>query len=68
MVINAPENSVTNKYIEDMKMNGKEYTKNFLNHIDLMKGAVLDFKMGAVPNEKRGINEEDFPYSFSKEK
>ncbi|MFA5326334.1 MAG: GH92 family glycosyl hydrolase [Prolixibacteraceae bacterium] len=67
VVINAPENSDKNLYIQDLKMNGKEYDKNFLNHTDLMKGAVLDFKMGATPNEKRGIADSDFPYSFTNE-
>lgn len=68
VVINAPDNSAKNKYIEDLKMNGKEYTKNFLNHADLMKGAVIDIKMGPEPNKNRGINKDDFPYSFSNEK
>ncbi len=67
VVLNAPENSAENKYIQDVKMDGKEYTKNFLNHTDLMKGAVIDFKMGDKPNEKRGITDSDFPYSFSNE-
>jgi hypothetical protein len=32
-----------------------------------MEGAAIDFKMSAQPNIKRGIKEEDFPYSFSRE-
>lgn len=67
VVINAPENSAKNLYIQDLKMNGKEYTKNYLNHAELMKGAVIDIKMGPTPNKNRGINKEDFPYSFSNE-
>lgn len=67
VVINAPENSANNLYIQDLKMNGKEYTKNYLNHADLMKGAVIDIKMGPTPNKNRGINKEDYPYSFSNE-
>jgi putative alpha-1,2-mannosidase len=30
-----------------------------------MNGAVLDFKMSATPDKKRGIHENDAPYSFS---
>jgi predicted alpha-1,2-mannosidase len=68
VVINAPDNSAKNLYIQDLKMNGREYTKNFLNHADLMKGAVIDIKMGPEPNKNRGIDDSDFPYSFSDEK
>jgi len=68
VVISAPENSAENKYIQSAKFNGKDYAKNWLSHTELMKGAKIDFKMGATPNKQRGINEADFPYSFSKEK
>jgi predicted alpha-1,2-mannosidase len=68
VVINAPENNAENKYIQSASFNGKEYSKNWLSHSELMRGAVIDFKMGAMPNIKRGISEEDFPYSFSREK
>ena len=65
LVINAPENSDKNIYIESMSFNGKEYTKNYLEHFELLKGGVLDIKMGDKPNMNRGVNPEDFPYSFS---
>lgn len=67
-MINAPENSAGNKCIQEAKLNGKEYTNNFLSHADLMKGAVLDLKMGVTSNMKRETNENDSPYSFSREK
>ena len=65
LVINAPNNSDKNIYIESMTFNGKNYTKNYLDHNDLFKGGVIDFKMGDKPNMNRGINPEDMPYSFS---
>lgn len=65
LVINAPENNDKNIYIESMSFNGKEYTKNYLEHFELLKGGVLDIKMGDKPNMDRGVNPEDFPYSFS---
>ena len=65
LVINAPDNSDKNIYIESMSFNGKEYTKNYLEHYELLKGGVLDIKMGDKPNMNRGVNPEDFPYSFS---
>lgn len=67
VVINAPENSADNKYIQSAKFNGKDYTKNYLSYPELMKGATIDFKMGSQPNMTRGVNDSDFPYSFSNE-
>lgn len=65
LVINAPANSDKNIYIESMTFNGKNYTKNYLEHFELLKGGVLDIQMGDKPNMQRGVNPEDFPYSFS---
>ncbi|MCC8200060.1 MAG: GH92 family glycosyl hydrolase [Tannerellaceae bacterium] len=64
-VINAPDNSAKNLYIESMSLNGQTTTKNYLTHDQLHKGGVLDVKMSSTPNENRGINQDDFPYSFS---
>ena len=68
VILNAPENSAENRYIQEMNVDGKSYTKNFLSHSELMKGTIINFKMGATPNIKRGTNLEDLPYSFSNEK
>ena len=65
--INAPANSNKNRYIHSLKWNGKEYTKNYLSHSELMKGAVLDFDMKEEPNKNRGIKDSDLPFSLSKE-
>ena len=67
IVINAPENSDKNIYIDALKLNGQNYTKNYYTHGDLMDGAKIDVKMSATPNTERGTEEEDLPYSFSKE-
>lgn len=65
VVINAPENSDKNRYIEHMELNGKEYTRNWLSHRELMQGAVIDIKMDDEPNKERGTQASDFPYSLS---
>ena len=65
--INAPANSADNIYIQHMKVNGGDYTKNYLTHKDLMEGSVIDIEMGNKPNKSRGVAAEDAPYSFSKE-
>ncbi|MGO4773124.1 GH92 family glycosyl hydrolase [Flavobacterium sp. W22_SRS_FK3] len=67
ITINAAANNEQNRYIKGMKFNGKTYSKNWLSHSELMKGAKLDFDMSATPNNKRGINKDDFPYSLSNE-
>ena len=67
-MIDAPDNSKENLYIESLRMNGKESSRNYLKHDDLLKGGILEFKMVSQPNLNRGISEEDAPYSFSKEK
>ncbi|RYJ44955.1 putative Alpha-1,2-mannosidase [Flavobacterium beibuense] len=67
IIINAPKNSAANRYIKSLKFNGKEYTKNWLSHTELIKGAVLDFEMDDIPNKNRGINKEDLPYSLTNE-
>jgi predicted alpha-1,2-mannosidase len=65
IVITAANNSKDNRYISDMTVNGKQYTRNYLTHEDLLKGATIDFKMAAAPNKSRGTDESDLPYSFS---
>ena len=66
--IKAPQNSRTNMYIKDMKVNGAEYSKNYVTHFLLQNGGVVDCVMSDAPNTERGIGMDDAPYSFSKEK
>jgi len=66
--INAPNNSASNRYVNSLNVNGKNYSKNWLSHEELMQGAVLDFDMRETPNKIRGTQKADFPYSLSNEK
>lgn len=66
--IKAPQNSRTNMYIKDMKVNGAEYSKNYVTHSLLQNGGVVDCVMSDAPNTERGIGMEDAPYSFSRAK
>ena len=63
--IHAPENSDKNIYMDAMKVNGREYTRNYLTHGDLMEGASIEIKMSAVPNVQRGTEKNDLPYSYT---
>jgi len=67
VTLTAGNNCVENRYIASMQIDGKDYTKNYLNHADLMKGAAIRFSMSSAPNTSRGTSDRDFPYSFSRE-
>ena len=65
ITIKADNNQPANRYIKEMKVNGKSQTRNFLTHDQLTKGANIQFQMSPVPNKQRGITEKDVPYSLS---
>lgn len=67
ITINAPGNDDRNHYISTLRMNGNLRTQNYLNHSELLKGAVIDIELTDRPNKQRGVKETDFPYSFSNE-
>ncbi len=67
VVIESKGNNKANRYVSSMDVNGLDYTKNYLTHDTLMKGAKVNFQMSATPNKSRGINQADLPYSFSNE-
>ena len=50
LVINAPNNSAKNVYIQSLKVNGADYTSTSLPHDLLTAGATLDFAMGPAPS------------------
>ena len=65
VTIKAENNQLDNRYIKEMKVNGKSQTRNFLTHDQLIKGANIQFQISPVPNKQRGTKEKDVPYSFS---
>jgi len=68
IMINSPNNSAENKYINTLQYNGQLYDKTWFSHESLLKGAVIDIKMSAQPNKSRGIKDSDVPFSLSREK
>jgi putative alpha-1,2-mannosidase len=68
LIINAPKNSETNKYVQDLKWDNVDYNKNFINHFDVLKGGELNFDMTSEPNLQRGTSASAFPYSYSTSK
>ncbi len=65
--INSPNNNHNTRYIDNMKLNGEDYTKNYFRYSDLIKGAKIDITMSEEPNKERGVNKSDAPYSFTNE-
>ena len=63
--IKADNNQLDNRYIKEMKINGKSNSRNYLTHDQLIKGANIQFQMSPVPNKQRGTTEKDRPYSLS---
>ena len=48
--IEAKNNSAKNIYIQRAKLNGKTYTRSYIDYKDIMKGGTLEFVMGEKPS------------------
>ncbi len=64
LVINAPENSKENIYVQGVKLNGQAYDKTYFTHADLTEGGVIDFDMGPAPSDW-GTGEDAVPTSVT---
>ena len=65
-ILEAQNNSATNKYIQSATLNGKPMSKTWLSQKEITDGGTLVFKMGAEPNKKWGSKPEDAPPSMSR--
>ena len=63
--ISSVNNKKENVYVKALKVNGKNYTRNYLEIDAIRKGMKLNFLMDYTPNSTRGISQSDLPYSFS---
>lgn len=52
-------------YVDAMSIDGKEYGHNYLDMDVLRKGANIVYRLSETPNQVRGTQKEDAPYSFS---
>ncbi len=68
LIISAPDNSETSRYVNELKWDNALYSKNYINHFDVLKGGELNFDMTSSPNLKRGTTKESYPYSYSTSK
>lgn len=63
-VIKAPGVSDKNRYVKEVRLNGKPYDKLYLRHQDIMQGGTLEFTMSDKPNKRRCVTSGK-PYSLS---
>jgi putative alpha-1,2-mannosidase len=54
-----------NRFVQGVKLNGKDYTKLFITHNDIINGGTLEFRMGPQPGKFEGA---ELPPSVSKGK
>ena len=66
LTIDAPENSPGTPYVHEVTLNGRNWTRNYLDHGDLVAGARLEFTLDSLPGYDRGRSPEDCPGSFSR--
>jgi len=58
--IKASGNSPEAIYIQSATLNGKKYTKSYVDFSDIAKGGVLEIRMGSKPS-KYGTQKNDCP-------
>jgi predicted alpha-1,2-mannosidase len=64
LTIEARPNSLANKYIQRVLLNGKPYLKSYLTHRDFLQGGRLVFEMGPRPSATWGVAPADRPSSI----
>ncbi|WP_171016680.1 GH92 family glycosyl hydrolase [Pseudalkalibacillus caeni] len=64
LVINAPDVSDKNQYIQSLKVNGKLFNKLTISHELIAQGGTLDFKMGEKPSDW-GTGKDALPKSIT---
>lgn len=52
-----------NKYIQSATLNGKDYSKSYLPHAEIMQGGELVFEMGPNPSKEFGVGAANQPVS-----
>lgn len=65
-VISAPGVSDKNRYIKSVKLNGSDYTLNYISHSDIMNGGIIEFEMSDVPQNTWGTERTDCPPDLMK--
>lgn len=62
-IVKANNVSDNNIYINSAQLNGKELTRSFITHKEIMDGGLLEFEMSDKPNEELWSSSVSFPPS-----
>ncbi|MFT4929136.1 MAG: putative alpha-1,2-mannosidase, partial [Phenylobacterium sp.] len=65
LTIRAPHTSDKNRFVQSLKVNGKNSTKSWIDESYLQQPVVLDFTLSNTPNISWGAAKADRPPSFS---
>lgn len=63
--IETSPNPETTPYVHNVKMNGKDYSRNWIPFHEMSSGGVLHFTLGTAPNVSWGAAAADAPPSLS---
>ena len=64
LVIHAPEASLDNRYVRELRLNGTLYHRTWIAWNDVKNGAILDFVLSSTPDPTWGAAAEDAPPSL----
>jgi len=59
--IKAPKVSDKRYYIQDARLNGKSYTRSWIDHATILQGGELEFTMADQPNTQWGSRDDEVP-------
>jgi len=62
--IKTNNNSLANKYIQSVALNGKPHTKSYIEFKDIVAGGELIFEMGSTPSPTFGVDPQDRPQTI----
>jgi len=66
LTIEAPRLTDGNRYVKEVRWNGKVLDTAFITSEQLMQGGVLEFSMTSNPVRGRTFRNEKLPYSYLK--
>jgi putative alpha-1,2-mannosidase len=60
-IVESVRNGAANSYIQSIELNGKDYSKTYIRHSDILKGGKMKIVMGSRPNYHFGQLPADRP-------
>lgn len=61
LTIRAKRSSTADRYVQSVRLNGRQHEKVWFHHRDIASGARLEFEMGSHPNPSFGARPEALP-------